>query len=69
MRSLPLVALVAIFTASTTAHASPVSINVTATTIGHQFSPSYAVDYLLGSDYSAAAIPSFTANLSQVDTF
>ncbi|MEQ1529794.1 MAG: hypothetical protein ABL925_10795 [Methylococcales bacterium] len=48
-----------------------IALNVTATTIGHQFVPSASstVDYIVGSDFGAVAKPSFSANLSQLNTF
>jgi len=46
-----------------------IALNVTATAIGHQFTPSYTVDYLTGSSYGAVTIPPFSANLSQLNNF
>lgn len=69
MRSPPLIAIIAIFTASTTTHASVISLDVTTATVSHTFSPGATVDYILGPFFGAAAVPSFTANLSQVNTF
>ena len=67
MRSIILSLLIG--TASATA--SAVSITATATTIGHQFSPSArsTVDTILGSHWGAATAPSFTASLSAESTF
>ena len=51
--------------------ASAVSLDVTATTISHQFEPAArsTVDTILGSFWGAAPVPSFTTNLSSASEF
>lgn len=58
------------FTIST-ATASAVTLNVTTTDIGHSYSPSAnsTVDWIFGSFWGSTAAPTFTANLSEEQSF
>jgi len=53
------------------ATASAVTLNVTTTNIGHSYSPSAnsTVDWIFGSFWGSAPAPTFTANLSQEQSF
>lgn len=61
---------IAIAALAAAAHAQVLTIGANATTIGHAFAPaaSSTNDFLLGSHWGAAAVPSFTASLSSYST-
>lgn len=66
-RSLCAAAFLAIFASS----ANAVTLIVEATSIGHSYAPSArsTVDWILGSHWGAATVPTFTTNLSQTGIF